>query len=142
MANIDLDQMITAPHKAAAARTAALARLADLRWQRETGGMELPDGSSIATTRESQAQITGMAQAIAAGLLSGPVDWKTPGGWQKVPADGIQQMARAVTAHVTRCFAAERAVSERVTGHSGPLDEFDIETAFDTAFETCPRDTS
>ncbi len=133
MTNIDLTQLITTGDKLAEARANRYANLARLRWQYETGGVTLPDGTSIATTRESQAQITSVAQSVNAGLITGPVDWKMVDGWQDLPPEQILLIAQVVTDHVKHCFAAERAVSEQMDAISGDLQGFDIQAAFDAA---------
>ena len=133
MSNIDLTQLITADDKAAEARAKAYADLADLRWQRETGGLSLPGGMSIVTTRESQAQIAGVVQSICAGLISEPLDWKLASGWAALSAQDVQELARAVTTHVKTCFAAERQVAEWLAAQPGDVSAADLRTAFQTA---------
>lgn len=65
----------------AAARDRAYAALADYRWQRETGGLTLADGSRVLTTREAQSQISNAVQSISSGLITDPVTWKLASGW-------------------------------------------------------------
>jgi hypothetical protein len=55
--------------------------LSDLRWRRETGGLTLPDGTIVSTTRESQSLIIGTVLGIQTGLITGPVAWKAESGW-------------------------------------------------------------
>lgn len=136
MSNIDLTQLNTAEMKAAEARTKAYADLADLRWRRETGGLSLPGGMSIITTRESQAQIAGVVQSINAGLISEPIDWKLASGWQQLTTAQITSVAGAVADHVKQCFAAERAVTAQMDAITGDLAGFDIVAAFDAAYTT------
>lgn len=134
MSNIDLTKLITAQDKAASARAEKYADLANLRWQRETGGLALPGGMSIITTRESQAQIAGVVQSINAGLISEHVDWKLASGWQQLTTAQITAVAGAVADHVKQCFAAERAVTAQMDAIAGDLSGFDIVAAFDAAY--------
>lgn len=134
MPNIDLTQLITAEDKAATARDEKYAALSNLRWQRETGGLSLPGGIQIITTRESQAQIAGVVQSINAGLISEPLDWKLASGWQQLTTAQITAVAGAVADHVKQCFAAERAVTSQMDAIAGDLSGFDIIAAFDAAY--------
>lgn len=108
--------------------------LAELRWQRETGGLDLSGGARIITTRESQSQIAGVVQSINAALITGPIDWKLASGWQQLSDAEILAIGGAVADHVKRCFAAERAVFEQMEATTGDLAGFDIEAAFDAAY--------
>ena len=130
MSTIDFSRVLTAEDKAEAGRQAAAARLADLRWPRETGGLVLPDGSRIATSREAQATLTGAIQLVAAGVLAEPVAWKTAEGWIELDRAGLMAVAAAVAAHVQACFAAERAVLAQVPGD---LDAAGMAALFDAA---------
>ncbi|CUH68703.1 hypothetical protein TG4357_03747 [Thalassovita gelatinovora] len=134
MSSIDLTKIITAEDKAAAARAAKFSALADLRWQRETGGLDIAGGARIVTTRESQAQIASTVQSISAGLISEPIDWKLASGWQQLSAAEILSIAGAVADHVKRCFAAEKAISVQMDATPGDLSGFDIAAAFDAAY--------
>jgi hypothetical protein len=130
MPNIDPAQMITRQDKETAARQARFEALARLRWQYETGGLALPDGAHVATTRESQAQIASTVQALQAGLIAGPVAWKFLNGWQDLTPEAFGALAQAVSDHVTRCFAAERQVCDRMQALSGSLSDLDVGAAF------------
>ena len=104
--------------------------LSDLRWQRETGGLTLPDGTIVSTTRESQSLIIGTVLGIQTGLITGPVPWKANSGWVDMNGPEIIALGAAVAQHVQRCFAAERAVS--VALDLDPL--LDLAAAFDAAY--------
>ncbi|SER03892.1 DUF4376 domain-containing protein [Thalassovita taeanensis] len=134
MPNIDLSQLVTAEDKATTARAAKYADLADLRWQRETGGLDLPDGLSVTTTREAQAQIASTVQNISAGLITEPVAWKLASGWADLTAAQITVIAGAVTDHVRCCFTAERNVAGQLAAQPGSLSGIDLDTIFGTAY--------
>ncbi|KPP86571.1 MAG: protein of unknown function containing DUF4376 domain [Rhodobacteraceae bacterium HLUCCO07] len=135
MSNIDLSQLITPETKVARRRAEKFAELADLRWKREIGGLDLEEGLRVNTSRESQAQIAASVQSIQSGLLKGPVDWKLETGWSKLTTDQILLMGRAVMHHVQRCFAAERQLAARMEECAGDLSDLDLPTAFDEAYE-------
>lgn len=133
MSNIDLTQLVSAQDKTATLRTRKYAALAELRWQRETGGLTLNGGQHILTTRESQMQIASTVQSIQAGLITGPVDWKCANGWVQFAPQDILAIAQAVTSHVKRCFAAERHVFEQIQAQTGDVSQIDIAQAFEAA---------
>ena len=133
-------QIVPAPQPDAAGQSPQVpadpyAILSDLRWQRETGGITLPDGTEISTTRESQSLIIGTVLGIQTGLITGPVAWKAESGWVNLTGPEIIAMAAAVAQHVQKCFAAERATSVMLeTLENNPT--LDIEAAFNAAFAT------
>lgn len=139
MSNIDLTQLITAESQNAQARAAQYAALAALRWRHETGGLTLPDGTSVITTREAQAQIAAMAYSIGAGLVSGPTEWKFASGWQVLSAAQITSLAETVANHVKRCFAAERTVAALMDAEAGDLQAFQIQPHFQAAYLAVPE---
>jgi len=86
----------------AAARSAKLAELAALRFNKETAGV-----NGIRTDRESQALLTGAA--LAASLDPDyEVDWKGEAGWTTLNAVQLLGAAQAVRGHVQACFSNER----------------------------------
>jgi hypothetical protein len=107
-----------------------LAKLADYRWHKETGGMTLPDGMSILTTREAQAQITSTTLALSLGTVEPPVRWKAESGWVSLGRDEIGFVAAAVALHVKTCFAAEEEVQSRLEADP----DLDVLAAFDATY--------
>ena len=96
------------------APTEPFARLAWLRWRHETAGLDLPGGQRIRTTRESQAQITAVVNALQMGLIAEPVTYKLDSGWADLTAAQVTAIAQAVGGHVKACFRAERAVANQL----------------------------
>lgn len=135
MTRIDLTRIVTAEDKAAAARDRLKERLANHRWQFETGGLML-EGLPIRTDRETRAALTEAVNSLAAGLMSEPVIWKMAAGWAELSEAQLQAITAAVSAHVKASFAAERAVSEQIDALQD-LAGFDVEAAF-TAALTAP----
>ena len=91
----------------AGAKEAKLAELANARWEQETGGLTLPDGTVIKTDRESQALLTGAAlKAMQDPEYS--CWWKSGDDWVRLDASAILAIADAVRTHVQACFDRER----------------------------------
>ena len=134
MSNIDLTRLITAESKEARARADKYAALAALRWQHETGGITLPDGTNVITTREAQAQIAATAYSIGAGLVSGATESKFASGWQVLSAAQMTSLAKAVANHVKWCFTAERTVAALMDAETGELETFQILPHFQAAY--------
>ena len=96
------------------------ARLARIRYDREVGGITLPNGMSVYTTRETQAQLSGTVSSYSMGLISGVIDWKAPSGWVEIDEATVQMIAQAVAAHVQRCFSSERRTVSDLDAMSDP----------------------
>lgn len=105
--------------------------LADTRFDYETSGVTLEDGSTVLTDRESQAQLTSAYMTLKEGLRDS-VDWKSPSGWTTVTLAEIKPVAQASAAHVQPAFTAERRVSEAMAALTDPeaVQSFDVKTAF------------
>lgn len=110
--------------------------LAAHRWQVETGGVALPDGSRILTDRESQAQLTSAFQTLTQPFV-GEIEWKAAEGWVTVTEPELRPIAQAVAQHVQACFKAERQVSEQIEAAEGAeaLHAFNIAGEFAAALE-------
>ncbi|SDG19292.1 protein of unknown function [Sulfitobacter delicatus] len=108
--------------------------LADLRWQRETGGITLPDGTPVRTDRHTQSQLTAAVVQVQAGVLS-EVRWKLDTGFVTLSGPEITAIATAVTGHVAACFAAEETVAAQIAAAATVEDlrAIDIQAAFDAA---------
>ena len=78
-------------------------RATQLRWQRETGGINV-GGVRVLTGTEDQ-------NRIASALIGAPatLDFKAESGWVTLTLAELQGIAAAITAHVQACFTAERA---------------------------------
>jgi hypothetical protein len=83
-----------------------------LRWEKETGGIEL-GGVRVGTTIDDQNRISGVLSAIALGGLV-EVDFKAQNGWVRLTASEIQGIAQYISAHVQSCFTAERVHHEAI----------------------------
>ena len=135
MSNIDLSALITVAAKQETSRSEALNRLAQLRWEHETAGITLPDGSLFQTTRDGQSQIASAAAGVRAQMITDPIPWKTTLGWAEFSPDAVLELAAQVHRHVQACFAAERAVSEQLAASETP-GALDLITAFAQALKT------
>lgn len=123
------------PRGVEAVRQAQIDHLAAYRWQRETGGVDLPTGQTIATTREAQAQINSTFNALSSGLIPS-VEWKAGGGWITLDLNHFGPIAQAVAGHVQQCFAAEKIVSQQIEAAVGiaELVAIEITAAFNAAY--------
>ena len=127
--NIDLSQLVTAEHKAQAAREQLVARIAARRWQSETGGT-LIEGLPLPTDRESQALITGAT--VQAMIDPGyTLNFKTAAGFVTLTAQQVIGMASAVRRHVQASFDRESALLEAL--EAGTFDEAMLEEGWPTA---------
>ena len=118
-----------------AIKSDVIALLADLRWQRETGGIEV-GGLPVRTDRETQGSISRARQSFKEGDLTS-VRWKLSDAQRitlgEAQLDGI---AGAVTAHVAACFDAEGDVADLVFAAAdiAALTAIDINAEFETAY--------
>ena len=107
-----------------------VARLADYRWQKETGGLTLSTGPRIRTDRTSQSQMTSTMAALAENMVAEPVQWKAESGWVAWTRVQLKAAATEVAHHVAKCFQAEEVVALQLP--SDPA--LDVEAAFDVAY--------
>ena len=95
-------------------KNALKAEAAALRYEKETGGVLLPNGANIRTDRESQAQLNAAYSSLKNGLIESTF-WKADGGvWVSVTLAEIEPIAQVVANHVAACFAAERTHCEAI----------------------------
>lgn len=99
--------------------------LAAYRYEKEVGGLILPNGMKVATDDRSKGLITGARlDTIADPTIL--TDWKAETGWIQIDADTVAIIATAVAVHVRGCFSAERV-------HSDALDVLADDPATTTA---------
>ncbi|CUH99859.1 DUF4376 domain-containing protein [Leisingera aquaemixtae] len=126
----------TAEQRTAATREALLADVAGIRWQRETGGITLQDGSVVATDERSTAKLTATVTSLQNGMVTAPINFKFPQGWQPVSQAEIEAVAAAVAQHVQSCFDAELTVSGQIDALTdAEVLTFDVAAAFAAAME-------
>lgn len=83
------------------------------RWQVETGGVTLSDGTRILTSIDDQNRIaTALQGTSSAGIAE--VDFKGADGWIKLSREMLENVAGIVAAHVQACFSRERKLHEFV----------------------------
>ena len=123
------------PRPVEVVRQAQIDRLAAYRWHRETGGVDLPDGGAIDTTREAQAQVSSVFNALSSGMIES-VEWKSRLGWVTVTLAEFGLIAGMVAKHVQACFSAERAVTLDIEAAEtvDDLAALDITGTFDAAY--------
>lgn len=81
-------------------------RASEIRWEKETGGITLPNGVKIATSIEDQNRITSV---IANARLAGVTDVRFKGidGWVTLTIGELELIASSIALHVQECFTAE-----------------------------------
>ena len=83
------------------------AKLAEFRYSREVGGIKLPSGFTISTTRESQGQLASAYSSMKNGLIAS-VNWKNiDGSWTILTISKLEVIAKSVAEYVSNCFYAE-----------------------------------
>jgi hypothetical protein len=90
-----------------------LTQLANYRFNIETGGITLVDGTKILTDRESQAQATSAYTSLLNGLLTN-VNWKASNGWVNVTLESFASVAQIIANHVQDCFNNEKVHSDAI----------------------------
>lgn len=88
----------------------ALSRLADIRYQKEVGGIVIA-GTRYATDRESRSVIATSLMTLAD---DESVDWKTDSGWVPVTKADLTIVSSFLKEHVKACFAREKALFEAI----------------------------
>lgn len=111
-------------------RNDLLSALAALRYRVEVSGTSL-GGVRILTGRTDQAMTTQAYITLKFGMVAG-IDWKGPEGWRRVTLTELEPVARAVAAHVQRCFSAELVVSEQIA--TADPQTFDLSAAWAAAW--------
>lgn len=111
------------------------ARVSNLRWKVETGGIVLPNGIKVATALDDQNRITTVvANARLAGLET--VNFKAATGWVSLSLAEIESIAAAVAMHVQACFTAERAHHEAIDSIAVTEDPAACQAALDSYDES------
>ena len=101
-------------------------RATQLRWEHETGGIDL-GGVRVLTGIEDQ-------NRIATAMIGAPatLNFKAESGWVTLTLEQLQGIAAAITAHVQACFSAERVHHEAIDALETleEVQEYDIETGW------------
>jgi Domain of unknown function (DUF4376) len=110
------------------AKAALRAELAAVRWQHETGGINV-SGMAVPTDRETQTIVDRLVKAFDDGDLIDPVSFKrADGDWLTIDADTARQIKRLGAQHVQACFKRECALDGQIKAAADPqaLAEIDI----------------
>lgn len=106
-------------------------QITDFRWMKESGGVTLPSGIKIASSREDQNRITSViSNAELASIES--VNFKAASGWVTLTIPEIKAIAASVARHVQACFDNERVHHEAVFALTTLKDVF--EYRYDTGW--------
>ena len=101
-------------------RTSAhLQRLAQIRYEREVGGVTV-DGKSFHTDRDSQGKLAGSRAKAKEGRA--PSAWKLRGGdwWDIEGAEEFVAVADEVFDYIDACFKHERDLAEQIINNENP----------------------
>lgn len=93
--------------------TAKKAALATYRYDKEVGGLTLPNGMTVATDDRSKTLIAG----ARLDTMSDPTlltNFKADSGWIQIDAATVAMISTAVAAHVRTCFDIEKAHSDAI----------------------------
>lgn len=114
-------------------RAALVAAVTAKRWESETGGITLPNGTRVLTGKSDQNRITSViVNAEIAGIQS--VDFKSDSGWVTLSIGEIKGIAAAIGAHVQACFTAERMHHEAIAAlDAAGIETYDINTGWPVA---------
>jgi hypothetical protein len=111
-----------------------LTELAGIRYQVETGGITLPDGTRIKTEREDQAMTNAAYSSLKNGLVPS-TEWKSANGWLTVTLTDLEPVATVLARHVAASFGAERDVAEQIKqSDQAALLTLDLRGAFNAAY--------
>jgi hypothetical protein len=124
--------------EARAKPTEPFGMLAYHRWQREVGGFRLPGGIAVGTDEGTQNKLGNFTAQAVVGAAPEVVEWKTDTGFLHLTKTQVIEIAAAVTAHITLCFAIEKEISEAMQAMDD-LSAFDPVAAFDAAYDTQAR---
>ncbi|QBF32134.1 DUF4376 domain-containing protein [Thalassococcus sp. S3] len=112
--------------------------LAAHRWERETAGISLPDGTPVRTDERTRLAITSGVAALKLEAPGTTVEWKfSHGAFLTVDLERLEAILFAVSRHVQTCFRAEKEVAALID--AGTLKD-PPERAFDTAFARIAAD--
>ncbi|MDE8603888.1 hypothetical protein M3I01_013375 [Marinomonas sp. RSW2] len=118
------------------ARASAKNKLAEIRYNAEVAGFDLPDGTHVRTELADQNRIANAHAGLVA-EFSESVDFKGYQGWSVMTLAELEPIARAVFRHVSvYCFGAERGVSELIdTKTADEMLELDINDLFSAKYQ-------
>lgn len=101
-----VEAISVAPPTLADRKTVLSARLAERRWEIETGGFTFR-GKTVKSDADSQAKINGLMTGMSLVGTSFHTAWKCNDGWIHLDEKGARDLVTAGFAHVSLCFARE-----------------------------------
>lgn len=123
------------------AKAAVLARLADIRFATECGGLTVVGLGTLPTDRGSQAMLASALQFLALAPDTTTVPWKlSTGDFVSLTLDHLRTIARLVGDHVLGCFRAEALLAARVraAGSTDDLEAISLEDGWPLGVLTLP----
>jgi len=113
-------------------RVALKAAATATRYEIETGGIDLPNGTRLDTTREDQNSVANaISLAEIAGVVS--VDFKAADKWLTITIPQLKQIGAAIGLHKQSCYTAERAHHEAIDAlPDADLDAYNLNSGWPT----------
>ena len=103
------------------------------RWEVESGGMELPDGTRVHTDRESRSNMETLISYLKKKPAGTSKRFKGPDGWSGVDVATLEALGVAIGDFVTAAFAREEDVAEAVLAGTVTTKE-EVDAAFSDVF--------
>lgn len=97
----------TPEHATTPSKKELRAYLAAKRYEKEIGGFLSQTFGPLDTSRESQAMIARTIQSIDLGLVTPPINYKSPAGFVQLDRSSLVAIGTEVAAHVQSVFDAE-----------------------------------
>lgn len=116
--------------------------LAAYRFQVETAGLKT-DGGTVATDRQSQAQLASAYNSLKNGVLT-QTRWKAEDGWIDMTVDTVEPIVKMVATHVDQCFQTEEQVETQINAidNNDDMIAFNVQQAFDAIYAPTNLTTS
>lgn len=93
-------------------KTTLLANLADIRYAKETSGINI-GGTIVRTDPGSQSKLGDAYTSMKNGMLSS-INWKGDNGWMTLDLATTTSVASAVANYVQSCFNREKALYDQI----------------------------
>lgn len=124
-----IEQVLDLLPPRAATKDELKAYLAELRFNKEVGGMVSATYGYLLTDRDTRAIIAQTIQSLDLGIVQEPIVWKPPTGFVEVNRAALVGIATEVVAYVQMTFDKESEVSAKID--SGELTKkTQVATAF------------
>ena len=123
--------LVAAYQPAAPSVSALLAHARRKRWQRETEGLVMPDGTRIPADTDAIARATGALRSLEAGVITGTRFADADGRWCDVPdAATMRAIVDALALFVNRGYVLEAQCADGIRAEPRPSRRWPRSTRF------------